>query len=188
MDKDAVKEVFLPNREDCFKFLRKKRWDEKGGVRCLYCLSQNIHHNGYTTKGARKYKCCECGKYFNDLTGTIFENRRFFIEEMFYIIKEMETKSALQISEELGRDYDSVLNFIHKVHRLSCEHSKKITLEGVIEVDEVYVHAGEKGKKKGNGIGRRRGLRKRGRGTWEKDKPPVLTIVKRGSSQKLDSA
>jgi hypothetical protein len=107
---------------------------------------------------------------------------------MFYIIKEMETKSALQISEELGRDYDSVLNFIHKVHRLASEHSKKITLEGVIEVDEVYVHAGEKGKKKENGIGRRRGLRKRGRGTWEKDKPPVLTIVKRGSSQKLDSA
>jgi hypothetical protein len=25
---------------------------------------------------------------------------------MFYIIKEMETKSALQISEELGRDYE----------------------------------------------------------------------------------
>ena len=135
---------------------------------CLYCLSQNIHHNGYTTKGARKYKCCECGKYFNDLTGTIFENRRFFIEEMFYIIKEMETKSALQISEELGRDYDSVLNFIHKVHLLASEHSKKITLEGVIEVDDVYVHAGEKGKKKGNGIGRRRGLRKRGRGTWSR--------------------
>jgi hypothetical protein len=42
MDKDAVKEVFLPNREDCYKFLRKKRWDEKGGVRCLYCLSQII--------------------------------------------------------------------------------------------------------------------------------------------------
>jgi hypothetical protein len=39
MDKDAVKEVFLPNREDCFKFLRKKRWDEKGGVRCLDVLS-----------------------------------------------------------------------------------------------------------------------------------------------------
>jgi transposase-like protein len=64
------------------------------------------NHNGYTPKGARKYKCLECVKYFNDLTGTIFENHRFFIEEMFYIIKEMETKSALQISEELGRDYE----------------------------------------------------------------------------------
>jgi transposase-like protein len=151
MDKDAVKEVFLPNREDCFNFLRKKRWDEKGGIRCLYCRSQNIHHNGYTTKGARKYKCCECGKYFNDLTGTIFENCHFSIEEMFYIIKEMETKSALQISEELGRDYDSVLNFIHKVHRLASEHSKKITLEGVIEVDEVYRMQERKEKRRETG-------------------------------------
>jgi transposase-like protein len=183
-----LKKSFSQIERTALNSLEKKRWDEKGGIRCLYCRSQNIHHNGYTTKGARKYKCRECGKYFNDLTGTIFENRHFSIEEMFYIIKEMETKSALQISEELGRDYDSVLSFIHKVHRLACEHSKKITLDGVIEVDEVYVHAGEKGKKKENGIGRRRGLRKRGRGTWDKDKPPVLTIVKRGSSQKSDSA
>ena len=88
---------------------------------------------------------------FNDLTGTIFENRRFFIEEMFYIIKEMETKSALQISEKLGRDYDSVLNFIHKVHLLASNHSKKITLEGVIEVDEVYRMQERKEKRRETG-------------------------------------
>ena len=70
---------------------------------------------------------------------------------MFYIIKEMETKSALQISEELGRDYDSVLNFIHKVHRLASEHSKKITLEGVIEVDEVYRMRGRKVRRRETG-------------------------------------
>jgi len=46
----------------------------------LYYVSQNIHHNGYAIKGAGKYKCRECGKYFNDLTGTIFENRHFSIE------------------------------------------------------------------------------------------------------------
>jgi len=54
-----------------------------------------------------------------------------------------------------------------------------------VEVDEVYVHAGEKGKKKGDS--RRRGLRKSRRGTWEGDKPPVLTIVKRGKSRKFGS-
>ena len=70
---------------------------------------------------------------------------------MFYIIKEMETKSALQISEELGRDYDSVLNFIHKVHRLASEHSKKITLEGAIEVDEVYRMRERKGRRRETG-------------------------------------
>jgi len=29
-----------------------------------------------------------CGKYFNDLTRTIFEHHKFPIDEMFYILKE----------------------------------------------------------------------------------------------------
>jgi hypothetical protein len=149
----GVREVFLPLREDCLEYLRKKRWKE--GMKCSYCGFLKIW----------VYECRGCGRYFNDLTGTIFERHHFPIEEMFYILKEMEAKSTLQISEGLGRDYDS-------------KYARRISLEGVVEVKEVYVHAGEKGKKRD--VGRRRGLRKRGKGTWEGDKPPVLTIVKRG--------
>ena len=38
-------------------------------------------------------------------------------------------------------------------------------------------------EREGRGAGRRRGLRKRGRETWGRDKPPVLTIVKRGEAK-----
>jgi hypothetical protein len=75
---------------------------------------------------------------------------------MFYILKEMEAKSTLQISEELGRDYDSVLRFVREVHERASEYARGISLEGVAEVDEVYVRAGEKGKKR-EVMGRRRG-------------------------------
>jgi len=68
MDSEAVREVFLPRREDCLEYLRKKRWKE--GVKCPYCGSLKIWADGYTRKGARKYECRECGRYFNDLTGT----------------------------------------------------------------------------------------------------------------------
>ena len=108
MDQEAVRQVFLPQREDCFKYLRSKRW--KGGVKCPYCESSDIQSDGSTLKGAMKYECQGCGKYSNDLTGTIFERHRFLLEEMFYILKEMEIKSSYQIAEELDRDYDSVLN------------------------------------------------------------------------------
>jgi len=101
---------------------------------------------------------------------------------MFYILKEMAAKSTLQIAEELGRDYDSVLNFVHEAHGVASRHAQKVALEGVIELDEVYVHAGDKGQKRGRA--RRRGLRRRGRGSWEGDKPPVVTIVKRGSDRR----
>ena len=32
MDREAVREVFLPRREDCLEYLRKIRWKE--GVKC----------------------------------------------------------------------------------------------------------------------------------------------------------
>jgi hypothetical protein len=70
---------------------------------------------------------------------------------------------------------------VREVHEIASKYARRISLEGVVEVDEVYVHAGEKGEKEGDS--RRRGLRKRGRGTWEGDKPPVLTIVKRGRAE-----
>jgi len=81
---------------------------------------------------------------------------------MFYILKGMEAKSALQISEGLGRDYESVLRFVHEVHEIASKYARRISLEGVVEVEEVYVHAGQKGKKRD--VGRRRGLREKGRG------------------------
>jgi hypothetical protein len=102
------------------------------------------------------------------------------------ILKEMEAKSTLQISRELGWDYESVLRFVREVHEGASGYARGISLEGVVEVDEVYGHAGKKGERRA-GRGRRRGLRKRGRGTWAGDQPPVLTLVKRGRSRKFGS-
>ena len=38
---------------------------------------------------------------------------------MFYILKETENKSTLQISKELGRKYDSVLAFVREVQEIA---------------------------------------------------------------------
>ena len=90
-------------------------------MKCPYCGSFQIWADGHTLKGARKDECRGCGKDFNDRTRTIFEPHHFPIEEMFYILKEMEAKSALPISEEWGRDYDSVLGFVREVHALAAK-------------------------------------------------------------------
>jgi len=110
---ELVRNVFLSKQEDCLEYLRKLKW--KGTVRCSYCCSSDVWNDGFTPKGARKYQCQRCHRYFNDLTGTIFEHHHFPVEEMFYILKEMKVKSTNQISRELDRDYDSVLRFVHEV-------------------------------------------------------------------------
>lgn len=181
---ELVKKVFLPRREDCLEYLRKAKW--KTMVRCPYCCSSDVWSDGLTLKGARKYQCRRCYRYFNDLTDTLFDRHKFPVEEMFYILKEMEAKSTRQIALELDRDYDSVLRFVHEVHHLASKHAQKeFSLEGIVELDETYVHSGKKGVKQRKP--RKRGLRKRGRGTWKDDKPPVMTMVKRGNTRRSDS-
>ena len=80
MDEDTVK-VFLPEPEDCYQRLRRARFGAT--VSCVYCdESEPVIKKGTTGKGAQQYRCKECETYFNDLTGTIFEHRKFPIEEI----------------------------------------------------------------------------------------------------------
>ena len=58
-----------------------------------------------------------------------------------------------------------------------------ISLVGPVEIDEVYVTAGLKGRERDQ-ESRSRGLSTRGRGSYDEDKPPVFTLVDRGSSQR----
>jgi transposase len=55
----------------------------------------------------------------------------------------------------------------------------------VTEADEVYVNAGEKGRRHPDPADppRRRANKRRGHGTWNTDRPPIGGVVGRGSSQ-----
>lgn len=59
----------------------------------------------------------------------------------------------------------------------------QLDLVGPVEIDEVYVSAGLKGRERDQ-ESRSRGLSTRGRGSYEGDKPPVFTIVDRGTGQR----
>jgi len=156
MDKKSV-EVFIPDPEDCYERLRRARFGAT--VECPYCESGDVIKKGTTCKDAQKYQCKECGSWFNDLTGTLFENHKFPIEEMFYILKEMRSVPTAQIARDLERDYEAILNFVHEIQD-RCNDLEGFTLSDVCEADEVYVTAGEKGEQKENP--RDRGLSKRG--------------------------
>jgi transposase-like protein len=63
------------------------------------------------------------------------------------------------------------------------ERKPEIRLDGEVECDEVYVVAGHKGHPEAvkNRKGRRNRLKgARGRGTLEKEKPPIFGMIKRG--------
>jgi len=99
----------------------------------------NIHPSissyGYTEKGAAKYHCLNCGRYFNALT-------------------------------------NSVLAFVREVQEIAEKIEGKISLKDLVEIDEIYITAGEKGIR--HDKPRRRGLRRMDRVTYDGDKPPDM--------------
>ena len=174
MDEKSA-QVFLPPRERCFERLRLARFGET--VTCVHCGSNEVLKRGITGKDAQQYWCKACETYFNDLTDTIFGHHRFELEEMFYTVKEMRSEPTAQIARDLDRDYEAVLNFVHQVQETSGDIDE-FELSEVCEADEIYVTAGEKGRGRGFESARAR-TQKKGRGDFEGDKPPVLTLVRR---------
>ena len=93
--------------------------------------------------------------------------------------------SNRQISQELDLNESDVFKMTTALRSGVLEKAPEPTLSGEVEMDEVYVVAGHKGqpevvKKKGR-KGRRNRLKgARGRGTAEKDKPPIFGMIQRG--------
>jgi transposase-like protein len=177
MDEESA-QVFLPSRERCFERLRLARFGEK--VACVHWGSDEVVKRGTTGKDAQQYWCKDCETYFNDLPDTISQHR-FELEEMFYIVKEMRSELTAQIARDLDRDYEAVLDFVHEVQDASGDIDE-FELSEVCEADEIYVTAGEKGLEDEDESPCECGLKK-GRGDFEGDKPPVLTLVRRSDGR-----
>ncbi len=116
---EIIRELFLPDIEKCYDMVRKIRW--KNGIVCLTVGVKRFQNMDTVQKSLRDTNVKICEKLFNDLTNTIFDHHKFPINEMFYILGNIPYKSTMEISEELGRDYKSVLNFVHEVQELSVD-------------------------------------------------------------------
>ena len=126
---------------------------------------------------------------FNDKTGTIFEYSKMGVREWLYIARELQkNKSINRISKELGRRYKHVMRIVHMIMERVGTGKFLERLSGVVEVDEMYVSAGQKGTRCVSRGPRKRGLKLRGRGTWEKDKPPIMGLLERGGKAVLKVA
>ena len=189
----------LPEEVWCAKVLRNVRW-RNFCVVCPYCYSSNIKKDGHY-RDYQKYRCKSCRKWFNDKTGTIFHyshtplRKWFLVLYLFFVL--WPGCSIREISIQVDASYRKCFYFIRTIIDRLTEKKKKSSsssftsidnkLKGTIEVDELYVKAGMKGRSYHDKIlndirrpPRKRGLKPwRGRGTFDKDQPMILCIHQR---------
>jgi transposase-like protein len=93
--------------------------------------------------------------------------------------------SVKEIAKTTHISYTTAFNLAKKLRRDLYLSQLQEKLKGIVELDEVYVNTGLKGKHGLQRPSRTRGLKVRGRGTYKTDKPPIMGMVERGGMVKL---
>ena len=144
---DLINLSGLMDDAKCFAFVRQHRWPE--GVRCPACDSSSVIRDGCddTQPCRQRYRCKACASRFDDLTGTVLAGRhqplRVWVVCLYFMGLNLSNR---QITLELGLDGSDVQTMTEQLRRGLVAKAPEVTLEGEVEIDEVYVVAGHKGQ------------------------------------------
>src|SRR3954452_23870681 len=162
----------------CFELVRQHRWP--GGARCPSRGSASVARHGRddTRPHRQRYRCAACGARFDDLTGTVLAGHHQPLRVRVLCLYLMGLNlSNRQTARELGLSQPDVQLMTERLRQGLAARLPPARLEGAVEIDEVYVVAGHKGRPadvaKGGGSGGVAGWRERpGPAPWRRESPP----------------
>jgi transposase-like protein len=133
--------------EACRDYVSALRWPN--GFICPDCQETK----GWQMKRGL-YWCRNCGCQVSVTAGTLFHDThkplRLWFEAMWYVTNQKSGVSALGLQRVLGLgSYHTAWNWLHKLRRAMVRPSRD-RLDGVIEVDEIFI-GGERPGKRGRG-------------------------------------
>src|SRR5215204_6633376 len=144
---DLITLTSLIDDAKCFALVRQHRWPE--GVRCPGCGSDAVVRHGCddTQPCRQRYWCKRCAGRFDDLTGTVLAGHhqplRVWVLCLYFMGLNL---SNQQIARELGLCGSDVQAMTEQLRHGLAAKTPEVTLEGEVEIDEVYVVAGHKGQ------------------------------------------
>jgi transposase-like protein len=144
---DLVDLSALIDDAKCFALVRQHRWPE--GVRCPACDSVSVVRDGCDDRQIhrQRYRCKACAGRFDDLTGTVLAGHhqplRVWILCLYFMGLNLSNR---QIAQELGLDGSDVQAMTEQLRGGLAARIPPVRLAGEVEIDEVYVVAGHKGR------------------------------------------
>ncbi len=130
--------------EACRDYLAKLRWPE--GFCCPICSERD---HWVTARGLRH--CRGCGRQTSVTAGTLFAGThlplRVWFEALWHVTSQKSGTSALGLQRVLGLGrYRTAWNLLHKLRRAMVRPGRD-RLQGVIEVDEIFIGGPRPGKR-----------------------------------------
>jgi transposase-like protein len=144
---DLVNLSSLIDDAKCFAMVRQHRWP--AGVRCPGCHGAAVVRYGCddTQPHRQRYRCKTCAGRFDDLTGTVLAGHhqplRVWVLCLYFMGLNLSNRP---IASELGLCGSDVQAMTEQLRGGLVANAPAATLEGEVEIDEVYVVAGHKGQ------------------------------------------
>ncbi len=178
--------VELMDEQKCYNFLVEILHPK--GLHCPDCCKPvdllKVHRHD---RAPLLYYRCSCGRIYNAFTKTIWQGTHHRCSMIVRILQGIaQGVPTMHLAKELEIDRTHLLERRHKIQGLAAKACDRDALpDKVVEADEMYQNAGEKGKLHPDPEDppRSRANKVRGHGTWENDRPPILGIVGRETGQ-----
>lgn len=132
------------DEQACRDYLAKLRWPD--GFRCPACQGQDH----WVTDRALRH-CRSCGRQTSVTAGTLFADThlplRLWFEALWQVTSQKYGASALGMQRVLGLgSYRTAWTWLHKLRRAMVRPGRD-RLQGVVEVDEIFIGGPRPGKR-----------------------------------------
>lgn len=113
---------------------------------CPHCECEKVYKHANYKNGGSRFKCTNCKKTFNEFTGTSMHGIHKKEQWDGFIRLMLESKTVREISNELGIDKETALDWRHKaLSAFNALYTKEF--KGIVETDDTYFRLNEKGKR-----------------------------------------
>ena len=140
--------------DDCRKYLFQERFPN--GFICPKCGS----HEFYYLKTRHICQCKHCRRQTSVTAGTVMHRTHLPLTVWFWAIYLCATDkrgiSAKGLARQLELSYESAWYLLTRIRRAMHDRDQNYLLEGIIEMDEAYIGAPKRGKKRGRGTDRQK--------------------------------
>ncbi len=153
-----------------------------GRLACPACASGKLYRHGHA-HGLQRYRCRDCGRTCNALTGTPLARLRHKGHWLDYLTHMLDSRSVRRTAADLGVASTTTFRWRHRFLTLSKEDRPQ-RLAGIAEADEMYLLESHKGSRKLDRPPRKRGGKATKRGI--SNEQMCILVARDRTGQTLD--
>jgi len=130
--------------------------------RCPRCACERCYRHGHAND-LQRFRCCSCGRTFNDLTGTPLARLRLKGKWLDYLGALLDSQPVRAAAKRVGVHRNTAFRWRHRFLE-RVKHDRPAQLTGIVEADEMFLLESQKGSRKLDRKARKRGGRASCRG------------------------